>query len=289
MDRASSGRGALGAAVGIAVLLGAAMGPSQPGWSRCTAPPHTEIFTGIVYGCEVLQRTAEGRGIVHWLRIDLSAPGIELYVTPLDTSAVRQGWQYRLRSIGDVVEEERLSVAINAAMFTSTPRWRPRLPGDLASGVETLVSNHAVSHLWEHTYLLWFDDKLNPHLRPSKPPTPAELQAAKWGIGGQGVWLHRGQVWPGSDRNPDARTAVAIDPDRKFLFLAVAQWISPRLLLEKLAGIGAGEGMLLDGGGSSAMASGQGGQGISPGTLFGGSRPVATYFGVRARPVARLD
>src|SRR5262249_42309128 len=227
MGQATSGRGVSGVGWGISLLLAAAIGPSQPDWSHCAASPHTEIFTGMGYGCEVLQPPAEGRGIVHWLRVDLSAPGIELYVTPLDTSAVRQGWQYRLRSIGDVVEEERRSVAINAAMFTSTPRWRPRLPGDLANGGETLVSNHVVSHLWEHTYLLWFDDVLRPHLRRSKPPTPAELQAAKWGIGGQAVWLEKGRVWPGSDRNPDARTAVAIDPNRKFLFLAVAQWISP--------------------------------------------------------------
>jgi hypothetical protein len=207
----------------------------------------------------------------------------------LDRSAVKEGWQYRLRWIDDVVKTEDLAVAINGTLFTSTPAWRPRMPGDLAKGVETAVSDHVVSHLWEHTYLLWFDDQLAPHLRPSKPPMPAELRAAKWGIGGQGVGLRDGQVWPGSDRRPDSRTAVAIDQQRKLLFLAVAQWISPRLLLEKLSQLGAGEGMLLDGGGSSAMAIGQGARGIFPENLFGGSRPVATFFGVRARPVPSAE
>src|SRR5262249_19644950 len=200
-----------------------------------------------------------------------------------------EGWQYRLRWIDDVVSNEHLAVAINGALFTSTPVWRPRLPGDLARGVETVVSDHVTSHLWEHTYLLWFDNELVPHLRPSKPPTSVELREAKWGIGGQGVWLHNGQVWPASDRRPDSRTAVAIDDRRKLLFLAVAEWVSPRLLLQRLADLGAREGMLLDGGGSSAMAIGEGAQGISPGPLFGGSRPVATYFGVRARSAPGIE
>jgi hypothetical protein len=265
------------------------MGSSSPYWARCAAPVQREIFLGIVYGCEVLQPSSEGRGIVHWVRVELGAPGIELYVTPLDHSAVSEGWQYRLRWIDDVVKTESLAVAINGTLFASTPGWRPRMPGDLAKAVETVVSDHVVSHPWEHTYLLWFDDQLAPHLRPSKPPTPAELREAKWGIGGQGVGLHDGEVWPGSDRRPDSRTAVAIDQRRKLLFLAIAQWISPRLLLDKLSHLGAREGILLDGGGSSAMAIGQAAREISPGILFGGSRPVATYFGVRARPVSNTD
>src|SRR5262249_31409977 len=112
------------------------------------------------------------------------------------------------------------------------------------------------------------------------------LRAAKWGVGGQAISLHDGRVAPTAARGPDARTAVAIDEQRKLLFLAVAQWASPNLLLEELAGLGAREGMLLDGGGSSGVAIGEGAQGILPGPLYGGLRPVATLFGVRARPVA---
>jgi hypothetical protein len=149
--------------------------------------------------------------------------------------------------------------------------------------VETVVSDHVISHLWEHTYLLWFDDDLNPHLPPSKPPMPAALRQSKWGIGGQGVGLHDGQLGSGSDRQPDSRTAIGIDAERKLLFLAVAEWASPNLILERLAKLGARDGMLLDGGGSSAMAVGEGGWGVARGPLFGGWRPVATFFGVRAR------
>ena len=117
------------AGVGLAMLLAAATGPSLPTWSRCTVPANTEIFSGITYGCELLHLSPEGRGIIHWVQIDLSAPGIELYVTPVDPAAVQQGFEYRLRTIGDVVEDERLAVAINGTLFTSTLPLAPAAAG----------------------------------------------------------------------------------------------------------------------------------------------------------------
>jgi hypothetical protein len=266
----------------IAFALALFAGADSAYWGRCIPQPRA-IFLGITYGCELLERTGEGDGILHWVRVELEAPGIELYVTPIDPSALENGFQYRLRWIDDVVRNERLAVAINGSLFTSKPSWRPRLPGDLANGVETVVSDHVTSHVWEHTYLLWFDDHLNAQLRPSKPPKPEELRKAKWAIGGQGVGLQEGKVWSGIDRKPDSRTAIGIDAQRKLLFLAVAGWASPRLVLEQLAKLGARNAMLLDGGASSAMAIGEGGRGLASGALHGGWRPVATFFGIRAR------
>jgi len=265
------------------VILVAPLAGDSACWDRPGQRAATEIFEGITYGCEQLEPSEEGSGFVHWVRIDLTAPGIELYVTPMDTTAVSQGWQYRLRRVGDVVDRDHLAVGINGSLFTSKSSWRPRLSGDFANGVETVVADHVVSHEWEHTYLLWFDDQLTPHLRPSKPPKAVELALAKWGIGGQGVGLWDGKVSPGNSRSPDSRTAVGIDQSRKLLFLAIGNNISPRLMLQKLADLGAKDGMLLDGGDSSSMAIGKGARGVSAGTVYGGWRPVATHFGVRAR------
>ncbi len=270
--------------IALAIALALLVGADSFYLERCKAAP-TAIFSGITYGCELLERSEEGRGIVHWVRVELDAPGIELYVTPLDASASASGFQYRLRWIDDVLQAEGLAVVINGALFASEPRWRPRLRGDLAKGVETVVSDHVASHVWEHTYLLWFDDQLNAHLRPSKPPNPEDLRKAKWGIGGQGVGLRDGRVWSGSDRKPDKRTAVGIDAERKLLFLTVAEWASPRILLEQLSKLGARDAMLLDGGGSSAMAIGEGSRNLAKGTLLGGWRPAATFFGVKARRI----
>ena len=229
----------------------------------------------------------EGRGLVHWVRVDLTARGIKLYVTPLDAEAVVEGWQYRLRWIRDVVNNEQLAVAINATLFGSNsdwrPRWVPRMAGDLARSADTVVAAHVIAPAKPEAYLLWFDDQLTPHLSLSKP-TPAELAMAKWGTGSQAVWLHDGKVWPSSDRTPNARTAVAIDERQKLLFLAVGKSISPRRLLQILAKLGAKDGMLLDGGFSSVMAIGQGAKTVPTGIVLGGWRPVATYFGIKAEP-----
>jgi Phosphodiester glycosidase len=278
--------------VGI-LILGA---PTRGGSScldRGGTPTGTEIFRGVTYGCERLEPSAEGNGFLHWARVDLTAPGIELYVTPMDPTAVSQGWQYRLRWVGNVVDQEHLAVAINGTLFWSNSRWRPWLRGDVANSFEPLVANHVVSHMWDNAYLLWFDDQLTPHLRPSKPLTVADFATAKWGIGGQSVWLRDGKVpdidnadqadWPGSFHRPNSQTAVAIDQQRKLLFLATGGNISPHLMFQKLADLGAKDGMLLDGGGSSSMAIGKNASGVSPGTVYGSWYPVATQFGVRAR------
>ena len=180
------------AVLGVAFVCSNRRGPLAP----------TEIFAGITYGCKQLDTTGEGSGLVQWVIVDLAAPGIELYVTPLDPDAVAGGWQYHLRRIGDVVDKERLAVAINATLIESNSGWWPRMAGDLARGGETLVAEHVVSHLSVHTYFLWFDEQLTPHLRPSNPPTAAELNQAKWGIGGQGVGLWDGKVRPGTAERP---------------------------------------------------------------------------------------
>jgi hypothetical protein len=217
------------------------------------------------------------------VRINLRTPGIALFVTSKDPTALSQGWQYRLRRVADVVARENLAVAINGTVFGYKSSGWPWMSGDLANAVEPVVADHIVSHVWLDTYLLWFDDQLTPHLRTDKPLTEAELVMAKWGIGGQDLWLRDGKVWSGDIRShsPDARTAVAVDLPHKLLFLAVGTHISPSLMFQTLANLGARDGMLLDGGNSSSMAIGTGASVVS-GAVYGGWRPVATHFGVRA-------
>ena len=264
----------------VAIALAAIATIGSSGYlERRESRAASEIFAGITYGCKRLVNITDGSGLLHWVRVDLTAPGIELYVTPLDPSALAEGWQYRLRRIGDVVEREHLAVAVNATLFRSNSGWRLQMSGDLANSVQTVVADHEVNQGWVETHLLWFDDRLTPHLQP-KPPI-AELTRAKWGIGGQQE-LQDGKVSPDSSSIPDSRTAVAIDGQRRILFLGVGRYISPRLMLQELADLGAKDGMLLDGGGSSAMALGKGAAGVSAGVLYGGWRPVATHFGIRA-------
>ena len=270
----------------IGALLAFSIGVPLEGANTCSGrPAAAEIFEGITYGCKQLEPSEEASGVVHWVLINLTAPGITPYVTSKDPTAVSQGWQYRLRRVGDVVAREHLAVAINGTLFrTKSSRLLP-MSGDLANAVNPVVADHTISHVWLDTYLLWFDDQLTPHLRPEKV-TEAELAMAKWGIGGEDFWLRDGKVWPGDYRShiPDGRTAVAVDLPRKLLFLAIGTHISPTLMFQTLADLGARDGMLLDGGDSSSMAIGTDASVVSPGAVYGW-RPVATQFGVRAEPL----
>src|SRR5262245_48706840 len=75
----------------VGTLLGGGAAVFREG---CGSHAQTEIFVGITYGCKRLEATGEGSGLVHWVSINLAAPGIELYVTPLDPTAVAKGGQY---------------------------------------------------------------------------------------------------------------------------------------------------------------------------------------------------
>lgn len=218
------------------------------------------------------------------VQIDLSTPGIELFVTQLDPQAVQSGWEYRLAYVSTVVRKEHLAVAVNASLFTSQSLGFLQVAGDLARSVETVVAEHRVNHFWEHTYLLAFDDRLVPWFTLMKPPSAGDLARARWAIGGQAIDLREGRVRTGSAM-PDARTAVALDQAGQRLYLAVAENMSPHLLLTKLAERGGWTGMMLDGGHSSTFVVGARASGLRSGTLVGGWRPVATVFGVRARPL----
>jgi hypothetical protein len=253
-------------------------------WEQGHPEQPVKIFAGVTYGCERLAVTQEGGGLVHWVRVDLATPGIELYVTPLDPTAVARGWQYRLRPLEEVLQREHLAVGINATYFTTASGSWLRFSDDLARGLQTLISDHVIAHgLWGNS-LLWFDAELVPHVLRSSSAAEAVVAQAKWAVGGHALQLHNGQVLGDSDFTADARTAIGIDPTRKLLFLAVAERVSQSRMLHTLSDLGAKEGFLLDGGGSSTMGIGQGSTGTPAAVLFGSGRPVATYIGVRARP-----
>src|SRR5215469_1500192 len=113
--------------VPIAGLLALSIGVPAEGEFTCSGrPAAAEIFEGITYGCKQLKPSEQARGVVHWVRINLTAPGIALYVTSQDPTAVSQGWQYRLRRVGEVVAREHLAVAINGTLFhTKSNRLLP--------------------------------------------------------------------------------------------------------------------------------------------------------------------
>lgn len=243
----------------------------------------TEIYQGVWYRCDRLTPDEEGRGLVHIVRIDLAAPGVQLYVTPLDAQAAAQGAQYRLALPMAVLDGNRLAVAVNGTLFNVLGRLP--IPGALAKSNETLVSSGAVSHIHAHSYLLWFDGQLMPTLQTTKPPSADALRRARWGISGQGVMLARGQSAPPPGTKRDCQTAIGIDPSRRLLWLMVFENASSRAAARAMAAAGATDAILVDSGDSSCMVIGAAASHADAGAVHGGYRPVATCFGVTARPV----
>ena len=256
-------------------------------WTRRLPMPPTEIFQGVTYTC--FEATApECKGLVHLVKVDLSAVEIQLYSTSLDPEAVSKGYEYRLDWAANVLNREHLAVVINAAMFSSNSGLF-QMSGDLARGGETIVSDGAVDHVDPNSYLLWFERDLTPHLEFAKPPPDTALQRAEWGVSGQGVALWKGKVGEGdSGHGMNRRTAIAIDASRRLLWLAVFENASSAGVARALADQGAQDGLLVDGGHSTAMVLGAEAAKVKPGELIGGSRPVATFFGVRALPINLL-
>ncbi len=265
------------AALGLPVLANSWLTRRQP-------TPPTQIFRGVTYTCLDANET-ECTGLVHLVKVDLTAPGIQIYLTPLNQEAVAQGWQYRLDSAPAVLEREQLSIVVNATFFTSDSGWIQQI-GDLARSVQTIVADGQVNHLDPNSYLLWFDSDLTPHMEFEKPPSPARLRQVRWGIGGGAIPLWKGKLREGAANHAiDRRTAIGIDSERKLLWLAAFEHASPIGVARILAQQGAQDGFLLDGGHSTAMALGPQAARVPPGALLRGARPVATFFGVRAEPL----
>jgi hypothetical protein len=262
----------------VAVYLWTRRGPVQP----------TQIFQGVTYGCERLESDEQGSGLVHWVRVDLTAPGIELFVTPLDPQAVERGWQYRLKRTATVLDQESLAVVTNGVYFTADSGWLPR-SGDWARSSEATIADYVVSHVPESTYMLSFDEHLVPRIEASWPRHELKQHRYRWGLGGQGApFLKHGEVYQGTSQKPtDERTAIGIDTKKRLLFLAVFENASERRAIDKLRQLGAVDGMLLDGGHSTSMVIGGKARGVRSGVLIGRWRPVATHFGVRAGELPR--
>ena len=108
--------------VAVVALLAFSIRASLEGEFTCSGrPTAAEIFEGITYGCKQMEPSREASGVVHWVRINLTVPGIAPYVTSKDPTAASQGWQYRLRRVADVLAVSILRSASTALCSVLNP------------------------------------------------------------------------------------------------------------------------------------------------------------------------
>jgi hypothetical protein len=256
--------------------------PSAAAWIGTFISPHretprTEIYRGVYYSTY-----RESFGAVHLVEVDLTRPGIDLHLTPLESDAVAAGYQYRLDYVRNAARAEGLAVAINGPFFSADSYVVPMV-GDFARGVESIVADHRISHLNPLDYMLWFDDQLTPHVDTSRPTLPATLRKAKWAVGGRALAIRGAK--PRGESARDKLACLGVDTDGKRLWLGVFESATDREANEVMMRAGAQYVMGLDGGDSTSLYLGGRAHGVAGGLRFGGQRPVATIVGIRADPI----
>lgn len=270
----------------VAIVLMSGLGLGVWGWSSYRGPTAPiEIYQGILYSCERLPEDRGNGGLLYCIEVDLSVPGIELYTTPMDSQAVAQGWDYRLKYARDVARSERLAVVIDGTLFSSDSSVILR-PGDRADAVEKVVSDHVPNHSgFSYCKMLGFDDHLVPFINDHMPPNQEDIRKARWGIGSQMQILSNGQVSPWGDRRVNRRTVLGINADKHKLWLACFERASDIYAAQALLARGATDAVVMDGGISTTLAIGDLANGVEPGDVIGDWRPAAVHFGVRATPL----
>jgi len=255
------------------------------GGPRPAPVPHaeTEVFAGVHYTALDVQAHgyADG-GRAYITRIDLTTPGIELFVTPPDTRTDSTAW-YRLRYPWQVAWQHDLDVVVNGALFRP-PRYG-YWPYGWARGYHTTIADGTASHINPKSFLLWLTEDHTPHLTDERPVPNAVLDEAQWGVGGLVRELRDGEVLPRARRsaNRNRYAMIAACANTKQLWLAAFDDVTRGTAAQILADQGATDGLVLDGGGSTALYMGHSARDVPGGLHLGGGRPVATHVGIRAR------
>jgi hypothetical protein len=240
--------------------------------------PRIEIYHGVYY-----QTTQLPNGLAHLVEVDLTCPGIDLFLTPIQPDAAANGHEYRLDYVRNVARAEGLAVAVNGGVFNSDSYLVPMV-GDFATSRDTIVAERQLNHLNPRNYILWFDDDLTPHAEATKPAPLAALQKARWAIGGIDLAISGRKLRLKRD-GLETRTILGLNPDRKTLWIGIFESATRKEATELMMNAGADHVMTLDGGASTSLYFGGRTRGVQRGLQVGGQRPVATVIGIKADPI----
>jgi hypothetical protein len=198
--------------------------------------------------------------VVNAVRVDGQSPGIGFHTTGrIEAWENGQTETRRQTTRGYVAAERRrgvpLAVAINADAFALTTGFDREDPTDilgLAVAQGTPVSQATGAPALVVTR--------SGELKIEKVGRDADLSGIDVAVSGFGLCLQSGRPLPGgNDLNP--RTGFGLSPDRRFLFLVTIDGRQPESrgatteeLGTLLAGVGAADGINMDGGGSTTLA-----------------------------------
>jgi hypothetical protein len=260
--------------------------------------PERPIFRGITY--ERIVRTSPRPIVLHVARIDLTAGGIEPFVTPPDRSA---GRDTRGKKTSAFLEDHDLQLAVNGGFFypfhSDGPFDYYPHPGDPVSIIGVTASDGArYGDPDPDSTVLAFFPGPRAVMTASTSSAPIAISGAPRLVeGGLPIRSFPSLRHPIA---PEPRTAVALDRERRILGVIVVDGRQPShsegITLAELAAVivelGFADAVNLDGGGSSALVREHDGAAELLSTPIHGrvppgvERPVANHLGFKAR---RLD
>lgn len=258
---------------------------------RANRPPRTgleaELFRGVEYRREA--RSSPRPLMIHIVEIDLSAPGIELLVTPGDEAS---GMDTYASTTSAFLATHELQIAINGSFFE--PFRAGTTPFDYypKNRDPVNVKGQAISD--GETYSDDYPDMPTLCVAPDRAwirhgSCPADTVQA---LAGSMVFVEEGAPAAGDGRlhheQLHPHTAVALDAQGKILWLIVvdgrqsdySEGVTLAELAQIVSELGAATALNLDGGGSTTLVV----EGLrGPQTL---NCPIHTRIPMRQRPVA---
>lgn len=246
-----------------------------------------EIYRGVWLTVEEM---GPGSGKAMILEVHWDTPGIELrhrpysfYPNPYNPESPI----YRLEPADLALLRHGASILVN------TTRYLPEAiiksyPGAKVRSLETLVVDGTVSHLHEHSYVMYWDREGNAHQLLEKPPTEESLSEAVLGMGMQGVQIRDGLPHYrsiGDLHSLIPRTFIGIDPERKILWLMAFEKVSGYGMIDRAVEAGMQFGGQMDSGDGTSLLIGTGAKDILPHTGLRFKRPLGPYLLIHADPL----
>ena len=256
-----------------------------------------QLFDGITYERESLRSPRPM--VVHWVTVDLRAPGVSLLVTPGDPDSERS---LEARTTSEFLEDFDVQIAVNGDGFepwysNTILDYYPH-SGDPVDPVGFAASQGTVYAQGSGAEPTLYISKAN------KARFTSPIGKVYNAVSGNLALVAGGQTLPESLRVtgadiPQPRTAVALDKSSRRMIILVVDGRQPGYsegaTLEELAGMliahGAQFAMNLDGGGSTTLVV----EGRNGGARLlnspidhvfpGRERPVGNHLGIRANRV----
>ena len=298
----------------VCLLLALGWAVPEPASAGVVLGPWKPIFKGIDHATGT--NTPGGGGfsnlqVVHFLRVDLTDPDIELFASPRLTNYVSGGTEVGAYTTTNFLRTFQLQIAVNANQFyqpgsSSHPAYE--LPEGTPMNVDGLLVSRGVGvsaqEYADGSSALLFSSNNVPTFIPTNWP-PVSTAGVYTAVSGMYAVLVKGvnvgSNYINSSVDPhqvEPRTAMGLSQDRRFLYIltidgrqsgysaGALDWETAAWLLR----VGSWDGVNLDGGGSTCLVMMDStGRPVelnhsSAIPAIGQERTVGCHFGIYAKP-----